>query len=109
VQRLFAACTSKSAPLLSLFPPNSQLIAPTVALGFEGGHGTAAGVKGTFVQLGYPEGANLTLCAATIGLLSGVLFGKSSGLHPHSKCHHGRELARSKGRRRWFSDISYHV
>eukprot|EP00051_Salpingoeca_urceolata_P009821 m.119339 g.119339 ORF g.119339 m.119339 type:complete len:520 (-) comp16464_c0_seq10:40-1599(-) len=52
-----------------------KLIAPVVALGFEGGHGTAAGVKQSFVTLGYAEGANLTLCAATIGLLSGMLFG----------------------------------
>ena len=34
-----------------------------------------AGLRNTFVELGYPEGANLALCAATIGLLSGVIFG----------------------------------
>lgn len=44
-------------------------------LGFEGGHGTAAGVRSSFISLGYPAGAELTLCAATIGLISGLLFG----------------------------------
>ena len=33
-----------------------QLIAPVVALGFEGGHGTAAGIKASFVNLDYPQG-----------------------------------------------------
>lgn len=46
-----------------------------MALGFEGGHGTAAGIKATFDQLGYPEGGNLALCSATVGLISGVLLG----------------------------------
>ena len=53
----------------------NELIAPVVALGFEGGHGTAVGVKASFDALGYAEGAQLTLCSATIGLLSGVIFG----------------------------------
>lgn len=53
----------------------NELIAPVVALGFEGGHGTAVGVKASFDTLGYSEGAQLTLCSATVGLLSGVIFG----------------------------------
>lgn len=40
-----------------------------------GGHGTAAGVQASFINLDYAEGAELTLCSATIGLLSGVVFG----------------------------------
>ena len=72
-------------------------MAPVVALGFEGGHGTAAGIKASFVQLGFPEGrvnlkgtslsktaifdsflgGDLALFAATIGLVSGVLFGNT--------------------------------
>eukprot|EP00043_Microstomoeca_roanoka_P012087 m.116065 g.116065 ORF g.116065 m.116065 type:complete len:514 (-) comp15387_c0_seq2:1114-2655(-) len=53
----------------------NPLIAPVVALGFEGGHGTAAGIKATFTSLGYAQGGDLALFAATIGLISGVLFG----------------------------------
>jgi ESS family glutamate:Na+ symporter len=53
----------------------NDLFAAVVALGFEGGHGTAAGIGSTFEALDYEEGAQLTLCAATIGLLSGVVFG----------------------------------
>eukprot|EP00049_Salpingoeca_infusionum_P015547 m.304136 g.304136 ORF g.304136 m.304136 type:complete len:508 (-) comp15895_c0_seq6:300-1823(-) len=58
-------------PTLNVNP----LIAPVVALGFEGGHGTAAGLRETFQQLDYNEGAELALCAATVGLILGVLFG----------------------------------
>ena len=54
---------------------DNALLGVTVPLGFEGGHGTAAGLRQTFVDLEYPEGADLALCAATVGLLSGVIFG----------------------------------
>lgn len=37
-----------------------------VALGFEGGHGTAAGLRQTFIDLGYPEGADLALFTASV-------------------------------------------
>eukprot|EP00055_Hartaetosiga_balthica_P016854 m.108533 g.108533 ORF g.108533 m.108533 type:complete len:531 (-) comp9191_c1_seq6:4399-5991(-) len=53
----------------------NELIAPVVALGFEGGHGTAAGVKQTFTTLGYEVGGDLSLFAATIGLVGGVIIG----------------------------------
>eukprot|EP00040_Diaphanoeca_grandis_P008846 m.46604 g.46604 ORF g.46604 m.46604 type:complete len:504 (+) comp20292_c1_seq1:233-1744(+) len=54
---------------------SNPLLGAVVALGFEGGHGTAAAVSDTFDRLGYPEGKDLALCAATIGLLSGLLYG----------------------------------
>lgn len=46
-----------------------------VEIGFEGGHGTAAGLSGTFDDLGFSEGADLALGLATVGLVSGVLVG----------------------------------
>ncbi|MGB9939839.1 sodium/glutamate symporter [Methanosarcina sp.] len=46
-----------------------------IEIGFEGGHGTAAGLASTFEEVGFPEGADLSLGFATIGLLFSVIFG----------------------------------
>ncbi|MFG6149380.1 sodium/glutamate symporter [Halobacillus sp. B23F22_1] len=46
-----------------------------IEIGFEGGHGTAAGLQGTFEDLGFPEAYDLAIGLATIGVLSGVIFG----------------------------------
>jgi glutamate:Na+ symporter, ESS family len=54
-------------------------IAPEAAalmeIAFTGGHGTAAGLSGTFEQVGAPELTDVALGLATIGLLSGVVVG----------------------------------
>jgi len=44
-------------------------------VGFEGGHGTAAGLGDTFAELGFPEGQDLALGLATVGVVSGVVVG----------------------------------
>eukprot|EP00171_Calliarthron_tuberculosum_P004301 IDg4301t1 len=41
-------------------------------VGFTGGHGTAGGLKETYATLGFPEGGDLALTSATIGILAGV-------------------------------------
>ncbi|MCW4352623.1 sodium:glutamate symporter [Hoyosella sp. YIM 151337] len=46
-----------------------------IEIGFEGGHGTAAGMAATFQEFGFPEGQDLALGLATIGILSGVIVG----------------------------------
>ncbi|HMO51634.1 MAG TPA: sodium/glutamate symporter [Kiritimatiellia bacterium] len=53
----------------------SPLAGALIEIGFEGGHGTAAGMAQTFRDLGFPEGADLALGLATIGIVSGVLLG----------------------------------
>ncbi len=59
------------APVFGMNPMAGALI----EIGFEGGHGTAAGLGETFEELGFPEGEDLALGLATIGILSGVLVG----------------------------------
>ena len=44
-------------------------------VGFEGGHGTAAGLRDTFINLGWPEGADFALASATAGIISAILVG----------------------------------
>jgi len=44
-------------------------------IGFEGGHGTAAGLGATFAEAGWAEGQDLALGVATVGVVSGVLLG----------------------------------
>jgi glutamate:Na+ symporter, ESS family len=44
-------------------------------IGFEGGHGTAAGLSETFRAAGWPEGSDLALGVATVGVVMGVVLG----------------------------------
>jgi len=53
----------------------SPLSGALIEIGFEGGHGTAAGLGETFRDLGFADGADLALGLATIGVVAGVLLG----------------------------------
>lgn len=46
-----------------------------IEIGFEGGHGTAAGLGDTFKELGFERGVDLALGMATIGVVAGVVLG----------------------------------
>ncbi|MCA1022874.1 sodium/glutamate symporter [Halobacillus litoralis] len=46
-----------------------------IEVAFEGGHGTAAGMASTFEELGFSEAFDLAIGLATVGVLSGVIFG----------------------------------
>jgi glutamate:Na+ symporter, ESS family len=59
------------APVFGMNPIAGALI----EIGFEGGHGTAAGMAEAFEAAGFPEGADLALGLATIGLVAGVILG----------------------------------
>lgn len=58
-------------PLLGVDPIAGTLI----EIGFEGGHGTAAGMQETFRQLNYPQGADLAVGTATVGIVAGIIAG----------------------------------
>lgn len=55
----------------------SPLMAALIEVGFEGGHGTAAGLGPTFRELGFPAGETLGLAMATVGVLTAVLLGRT--------------------------------
>jgi len=59
------------APVWGISPMAGALI----EIGFEGGHGTAAGLADTFRELGFEDGADLALGLATIGVVMGVILG----------------------------------
>ena len=44
-------------------------------VGFEGGHGTAAGMGPVFVERGWPEGKDMALASATFGILGAIVVG----------------------------------
>ena len=50
-------------------------IGALIEVGFEGGHGTAAGLQSTFEELGFPEAYDIAVGLATVGILSGVVVG----------------------------------
>ena len=58
-------------PLFGANPITGALI----EIGFEGGHGTAGGMADTLTELGFAEGGDLALGLATVGILSGIIFG----------------------------------
>jgi len=51
------------------------IFASLYEVGFEGGHGTAAGLRDSYTALGYPEGGDLAVTSATIGIVLGVVVG----------------------------------
>ncbi|WP_027964146.1 sodium/glutamate symporter [Halalkalibacillus halophilus] len=51
------------------------MVGALIEVGFEGGHGTAAGLQGTFEDIGFAEAYDLAIGLATVGILSGVLIG----------------------------------
>ncbi|WP_295624506.1 sodium/glutamate symporter [uncultured Corynebacterium sp.] len=58
-------------PLFGMTPMAGALI----EIGFEGGHGTAAGMIPVFDELGWSEGGDLAVAIATIGLVAGIVIG----------------------------------
>lgn len=58
-------------PIFGIDPTAGALI----EVAFVGGHGTAAGMASTFQGIGFPEGADLALGLATVGVLGGVIIG----------------------------------
>jgi len=46
-----------------------------IAIGFQGGHGTVAGLQTSFNELGFKEGTDLGLGIATIGIITAIVFG----------------------------------
>ncbi|MBC7296871.1 MAG: sodium:glutamate symporter [Dietzia sp.] len=58
-------------PTLAAAPMTGALI----EIGFEGGHGTAAGMRPVFDELGFGEGADLAVGLATVGIVGGIVIG----------------------------------
>lgn len=59
------------SPVFGMNPMAGALI----EIGFEGGHGTAAGLIPVFQDMGFEEGADLALGLATVGLVSAIITG----------------------------------
>ena len=52
-----------------------DLFGAALPIGFEGGHGTAGGLRDTFIQLGWNEGSDFSLASATAGIISAIITG----------------------------------
>jgi glutamate:Na+ symporter, ESS family len=53
----------------------SPVFATILEIGFAGGHGTAAGMRPVFEQIGFPEGSDLAQMSATVGIIIAVTGG----------------------------------
>ena len=58
-------------PIFAASPMTGALI----EIGFEGGHGTAAGMRPVMEDLGFGEGADLAVGLATVGIVGGIVIG----------------------------------
>ncbi|MEJ2629515.1 MAG: sodium/glutamate symporter, partial [bacterium] len=52
-----------------------DLFGVIIPVGFEGGHGTAAGLRETFEYLSWREGTDYCLSSATLGIISAIVIG----------------------------------
>lgn len=52
-----------------------DLFGVVIPVGFEGGHGTAAGLKDTFINYGWENGTYFALASATVGIISAIIIG----------------------------------
>jgi len=61
--------------ILMPFTGINELAGPTIAIGFQGGHGTAAGLAANFQALDFPEGKTIAYAIATLGIVFGTIGG----------------------------------
>ncbi len=52
-----------------------EMFGAMIPVGFEGGHGTAGGLKEVFENYGFAEGGDLGLASATAGMISAIVVG----------------------------------
>jgi len=58
-----------------LFPSLPAMFAGILPVGFEGGHGTAAGMGPVFEQHGWTDGKDFALASATCGIIGAIVVG----------------------------------
>jgi ESS family glutamate:Na+ symporter len=58
-----------------IFTDLPSMFAGILPVGFEGGHGTAAGMGPVFAERGWPEGQDLAMTSATCGIMSAIVVG----------------------------------
>lgn len=58
-----------------MFRELPSMFAGVLPVGFEGGHGTAAGLAETFAQHDWPEGKDFAMASATFGITSAIIVG----------------------------------
>ena len=61
--------------VVQFWPELPAMFGGVLPVGFEGGHGTAAGLASTFDKNGWEAGKDFALASATAGILSAVIFG----------------------------------
>ncbi|GMA39015.1 sodium/glutamate symporter [Mobilicoccus caccae] len=61
--------------ILVPFFGSNPMTGALIEMGFEGGHGTAAGMRESMESLGFAEGGDLALGIATVGVVGGVILG----------------------------------
>lgn len=71
----FVAIGAWGIALKWFFTDLPNIFPAILPVGFEGGHGTAAGMVDTFDELGWAAGKDFALTSATFGILSAIVVG----------------------------------
>lgn len=71
----FVAIAAWIIALKWFFPELPGMFAAVLPVGFEGGHGTAAGMADSFDELGWAAGKDFALTSATFGIISAIAVG----------------------------------
>ncbi len=74
VGQYFVAIAVTTLVLVPVFKV-PEIFGCILEIGFSGGHGTAAGMKATFDQLGFEAGSALSQMSATVGIIVAVVIG----------------------------------
>ncbi|MDO4888707.1 MAG: sodium/glutamate symporter [Actinomycetaceae bacterium] len=61
--------------LAVLFISGMPMMGALIEMAFEGGHGTAAGMRDVMERLGFAEGGDLAVGLATVGIVTGIVVG----------------------------------
>lgn len=64
-----------TALVLTPFFNTNPIAGALIEVGFEGGHGTAAGLAPSFEQLGWSQGTDIALTLATLSLIAAIFSG----------------------------------
>jgi len=90
----------------------NPLMGCLIEVGFEGGHGAAAIIGESFTKLGFPDGLDLGLAMATMGLLSSsilgsvfIFIGRTLGLSDTEKIFEKKNNLNSKTKYQVFEDL----
>jgi len=93
--------------ILHPFLGNYKMVGALLPIGFQGGHGTVAGLKSTFESLEFSRAYDLGLGVATMGLLAAIIAGTLMSNLSQTQTEEEEEAASKKSDKQIVSSFSF--